>query len=73
VGNQAGGAFASIPARQPFHLTPADTQSLNGTPRHQPFFDHGFYNLEPVQLAHRHGDSVRRSHCSLRRRRIDAG
>ncbi|KVT44167.1 hypothetical protein WK52_16065 [Burkholderia multivorans] len=56
--NQPDRAGRAIPGNQPFNLPSTDLESLRGSPRHQTLLDHGFHDLQTIQLAHAHGDRL---------------
>lgn len=57
--NQPARASHAIPGDQPFNLPSTDPEPLRGSPRHQTLLDHGFHDLQTIQLPHAHGDQSR--------------
>ncbi|AOI61671.1 hypothetical protein WI26_28770 [Burkholderia diffusa] len=64
--NQSRQASSTISGDQSFNLPSTDSEPLRGLPRHQTLLDHGFHDLQTIQLAHAHGDQSRMAHNALR-------
>jgi len=64
--HQSGCAFIAIAQHKPLDLTPTDAEPFGCTPWHQPLLDDRFHYLQPIQLAHAHGDHPRLVHGAFR-------